>query len=1186
MLITTSVTSTVIYKPSYDNASSVEIQPEFMVCPGEPTYCACWMFQNPTYMYVQCNKHLRPDTDFSMFNKTIIPSKMLIQCDSRGKLPSTLSDGMFESLHAFISIEIRGCHLTHISSQAFKGMSSLKNILIQGGNDITMAKECLQIPELSNLETVTVIESGLTYAPVLCGREHLWLVNLTRNNLATFKDTGLICDHPTNVKVIDVSENAITDIPAGFSVVTEKLILFFASNNKIRDIAPTVFENLTSVVVIDLSGNMILKIPTDFLGLNSGMKTLKLSHNTVGLLPKGIFLGTLNITYIKFNGMALNDDVWFQFKHLTRLQFLNLRNNNIQSFDKKTLSEMKELLLLDLSDNNLPSISNRLFKSQSELKVLNLTGNRITFIEKDAFMGLHNLFKLDIQQNNIQSIHPDALIELGNLAQLNLSCNNIRILPKFPASLRLLDLGRNEISFIDNKVFSGLINVLGIGLAHNKITKVYQIAFQNNVKLQKLQLGHNSISSLDYTMFPLKSSLKAIFLDHNNISSIWAFPKQYFPQLRVLDISYNKIKRIAKVNFGQDAVFPESIEELHLAWNEIVLIENFAFQRPSLKYVDLRNNRIQFLSNLALITSKKGKMSVIYYLSGNPFFCDCNLQWLRDVITLQLNNSRTSIVIQDLNAVFCTYTWHSVPLLMKYMESSFFLCPYVETCISALCDCCKNVECYCRTKCPEGCNCARTKHWQITDMVSCSNANLTSLPSDISPTCTHLRLRGNNFSHVSSGYFVDLSSLLMLELNACQIRHIENGTFKSLSKLTDLDLSYNLLQSLTIKMFEGLDRLTGMSVSFNQIRTIQYGTFKSLKSLRFLDLSSNQLQMFSVYDFKFLSTLYSLKLSKNPWSCDCDYLEHMKNFTIANAGQIKDIHKVSCLFYNVTSNETLKYPMAGVHMPDFCVNQTTFYNEGTTNLDTPTVVAMSTVLSLFVLGMIIFGVIFWNREFLKVWCFVKFGWKWHRKETEEDALRPYDAFVSYSSDDEHFVIRELVPYLEENQRRRPGYRLCVHYRDFAVGASIAESIILAVKHSKRVIIILSENFLHSEWCQFEFQKAYHQLLEEKRNRIIMILLHDIDNQMLDNQLGDYLKTRTYVKYGDPWLWAKVEYALPNKTPPARQHEGVIPYDPIQHQVSIDEGDVINEDTELILDDRRNHEVDAHEQNVFEMEIEQ
>ena len=105
---------------------------------------------------------------------------------------------------------------------------------------------------------------------------------------------------------------------------------------------------------------------------------------------------------------------------------------------------------------------------------------------------------------------------------------------------------------------------------------------------------------------------------------------------------------------------------------------------------------------------------------------------------------------------------------------------------------------------------------------------------------------------------------------------------------------------------------------------------------------------------------------------------------------------------------------------------------------------------------------------------------------------PYDAFVSYSSHDEGLVVRELAPYLEEERQCRPGYRLCVHYRDFAVGASIAEWIISAVELSKRVIIVLSDNFLNSEWCQYEFQTAHHQLLEERKNRNIMVLLHDIN----------------------------------------------------------------------------------------------
>lgn len=44
----------------------------------------------------------------------------------------------------------------------------------------------------------------------------------------------------------------------------------------------------------------------------------------------------------------------------------------------------------------------------------------------------------------------------------------------------------------------------------------------------------------------------------------------------------------------------------------------------------------------------------------------------------------------------------------------------------------------------------------------------------------------------------------------------------------------------------------------------------------------------------------------------------------------------------------------------------------------------------------------------------------------------WDAFVSYKSDgaDEDFVLHKLQPILEEQL----GFRLCLHYRDFVIGA--------------------------------------------------------------------------------------------------------------------------------------------------------
>ena len=1147
-------------------------------------------------MFVACTVNkVKPDLDLTMFNQTNIPSKLLLQCDPRIlAIGWSITDGMFESLHAFFAIEIKECHKLDISKHAFRGMTSLKTLIIKGGNNAQIDRGSLQIPDLSNLEVVSITEGGLLKAPFMCGKENLWLVNLTGNSLIAFSDTGLVCDSPSNIQIIDISDNGIRDLPPRIRTITTNLNGLFASRNKISEIEPTVFETLTDIVELNLNENRIFHFPADFLGNNSRMQTLQLAYNIVGFLPNGIFSVMDSVLFLNLNGMELNDDIWRLLEYLTSLKILRLSDNNIKSFDTGVMRNLNQLQILEISDNIINEIPNRTFVNQMEMRLLNMTKNNITSIERDSFKGMQRLFKLDLSRNKISEVHSEALSDLNSLFLLNFSRNRIKILPKLPISLEFLDLRKNEIISLDkNNPLLGLKNLKELNLEYNNISFIPINAFKTNVKLQALQLAYNNISTIDYHMFPRDSPLDSLFLHHNVINDIPYYPNKYFPRLRVLDISHNKLNALVPGNFGQDALFPDNIEELFFAWNEIYLIENFVFQKPKLRFVDLRQNRIESLSNLALEVSDNNLMPVTYLLTGNHFFCDCRLQWMKDVDSLQSEFSHVRYVIRDINTLFCHALYRQEPRLMKYIPPTGFLCPYKEKCIDLFCQCCLFETCKCRAYCPAACDCYRARNWDDADIVDCLHANLTSIPSDITTTCTSLDLSGNNFSSISSSDFDGRDRIKKLYLHSSHIIELEDGCFKGLPSLLSLDLSYNLLRSLNARMFDGLNHLGNLSVSFNRISVIAEGTFASLKSLKQLDLTANELQTLSNHDFKLMSNILSLKLAKNPWTCECTYLEMMKNFTIAKASHITDIDKVVCITYNVTSNETVKYPLAGVHLPDFCLNKTVVYNETKTEsekLDSAAIAAMSTVLSVFVFGIVVFGIVFSKREFLKVWCFVKFGWKLYQKENEGDANRPYDAFVSYSSDDEDFVARKLVPYLEEDRKGRQGYRLCVHYRDFAVGASIAESIISAVERSKRVIIVLSENFLNSEWCQFEFQKAHHQLLEERKNRIIMIVLHDINNNMLDQQLKDYLKTRTYVKYGDPWFWAKVEYAMPKLTQPPEQDNTVqprvVPNIYIQREMSTGSGDIVNDDMQYILDNMKNLEVDDPKQFAFEIDIEQ
>ncbi|XP_073767887.1 toll-like receptor 20, tandem duplicate 2 isoform X2 [Danio rerio] len=151
-------------------------------------------------------------------------------------------------------------------------------------------------------------------------------------------------------------------------------------------------------------------------------------------------------------------------------------------------------------------------------------------------------------------------------------------------------------------------------------------------------------------------------------------------------------------------------------------------------------------------------------------------------------------------------------------------------------------------------------------------------------------------------------------------------------------------------------------------------------------------------------------------------------------------------------------------------------------------------------------------QYFKPFYHIANGWFREALRMKEKQQYRYDAFVSYSGKDEHWVIEELLPNLE--QRGPPFLRLCLHSRDFQLGHDIVENITDSIYASRRTLCLVSRNYLNSNWCSLEMQLATYRLQVEHRDILILVFLENIPSRLLSShhRLARLVKTRTYLDW--------------------------------------------------------------------------
>ncbi|KAM5339331.1 toll-like receptor 10 isoform 2-T2 [Glossophaga mutica] len=90
--------------------------------------------------------------------------------------------------------------------------------------------------------------------------------------------------------------------------------------------------------------------------------------------------------------------------------------------------------------------------------------------------------------------------------------------------------------------------------------------------------------------------------------------------------------------------------------------------------------------------------------------------------------------------------------------------------------------------------------------------------------------------------------------------------------------------------------------------------------------------------------------------------------------------------------------------------------------------------------------------------------------------------------DSAWVKHELIPTLEKEDG---SVLICLPEGNFDPGKTVMENILNCIEKSCKSILVLSPNFVQSEWCHYELYFAHYPLLDEISHHIILILLEPI-----------------------------------------------------------------------------------------------
>ncbi|XP_032842747.2 immunoglobulin superfamily member 10 [Tyto alba] len=180
--------------------------------------------------------------------------------------------------------------------------------------------------------------------------------------------------------------------------------------------------------------------------------------------------------------------------------------------------------------------------------------------------------------------------------------------PHIPPNVERINLGYNSLLKLTETDFSGLEKLELLMLHSNEINTIPDKVFSDLDSLQVLKMSYNKVRVLQQDVFYGLKSLVRLHMDHNKIEFVNPNIFYGLTSLRLVHLEGNLLKQLHPDTF------------VTLRYSQI-------FKISFMKHIYLSDNLLTSLPQEMF--SYMPELESIY-LHGNPWSCDCNLQWFAE----------------------------------------------------------------------------------------------------------------------------------------------------------------------------------------------------------------------------------------------------------------------------------------------------------------------------------------------------------------------------------------------------------------------------------------------------------------------------------------------------------------------------------------------------------------------------